>query len=171
MTVSESTISPRTIPAHAGPIAEAYAEALERTEPRFVPASWYADDRGASLMNLLQGVLCPEGQINYSVQYPGVVKAWHRHRKQTDFWLCLHGHLKVGVLRADDRASWMLVVGEKRPGVVVIPPPLWHGAATVGPTPAGLLYFVTRAYDPDDPDEERATPDGLGAFPWQVEHR
>ena len=38
------------------------------------------------------------------------------------------GNLKVGVHRDTDGASWMMVVGEKRPGVVVIPPTLWHGA-------------------------------------------
>ena len=27
----------------------------------------------------------------------------------------------------------MAAIGEKNPGVMIIPPPLWHGAATVGP--------------------------------------
>ncbi len=148
--------------------ARAHAESI--VEPVFVPVSHYADDRGWSLMNLFTGVLAPEGQINFSTQFPGVVKAWHRHQRQTDFWLCAHGALKAGVYsEADDRA-WMLVIGEKRPGVLIIPPTLWHGAATAGPDPAGLLYYVTNAYDPSAPDEERRPWDSVEGFPWAVQH-
>ncbi len=28
----------------------------------------------------------PKGDINYSFIYPGAIAAWHRHKKQTDFW-------------------------------------------------------------------------------------
>eukprot|EP01026_Neomeris_dumetosa_P001629 TRINITY_DN104074_c0_g1_i1.p2 TRINITY_DN104074_c0_g1~~TRINITY_DN104074_c0_g1_i1.p2 ORF type:complete len:188 (-),score=25.02 TRINITY_DN104074_c0_g1_i1:94-657(-) len=148
-------VAPSGIPTFDGSLAEAYRHAHEVGEPRFVPTSVHADDRGWSLMNQMLGVLDPAGQVNYSVQYPGVIKAWHRHEIQTDFWLCVMGNLKVGVHRETDGQSWLAVVGEKRPGVVVIPPPLWHGAATVGPTSAGLLYYVTKAYDPAAPDEEQ----------------
>jgi dTDP-4-dehydrorhamnose 3,5-epimerase len=136
----------------------------------FVPVSPYTDDRGWSLMNLLAGAMSAEGQINFSMQYPGVVKAWHRHRLQTDFWTCLTGHLKTGVYRESDGARWLLVIGERRPGVLIIPPGLWHGGAAVGPTPAGLLYYVTHAYNPDAPDEERRPHDSVAEFPWPTQH-
>jgi dTDP-4-dehydrorhamnose 3,5-epimerase len=151
-------------------LEEAWQSALLHVEPVFVPAAVFTDDRGWSIMNQMQGVMDPAGQINYSVQYPGVIKAWHRHHRQTDFWLCLSGHLKVGVHR-DDGRTWMLVIGEKRPGIVIIPPPVWHGAATVGHEPAGLLYYVSRAYDPADPDEDRRPFDSVAGFPWEVRHR
>lgn len=154
-----------------GPLADAFARAAEERAPLFVPTQFFTDDRGWSLMNQMQGVMRAEGQVNYSVQYPGVIKAWHRHAKQTDFWMCLLGHLKVGVHDQDSGRSWSLVIGEKRPGTVVIPPPLWHGAATVGPTPAGLLYYVTHVYDPSQPDEERKAHDAFEGFPWHVEHK
>lgn len=161
----------RSVPTFEGTIDEAYRHATKRAEPAFVPAALYTDDRGWSLMNQLKGVLAPEGQINYSVQYPGVVKAWHRHANQTDFWICLSGHIKVGVHADGADEAFSLVVGERHPGVVVIPPPLWHGAATVGHEPAGLLYYVTRAYDPAAPDEERRAWDAAPGFPWTVQHR
>lgn len=154
-----------------GPVHLAHEQAADQSIPMFVPASHYADDRGWSLMNQLQGVMSPQGQVNFSVQYPGVVKAWHRHTRQTDFWIGLTGHIKVGVYDQSSERAWSIVIGEKRPGVVVIPPPLWHGAATVGDSPAGLLYYVTHAYDPANPDEERTSPDAFPGFPWQVEHR
>ena len=161
----------RSIPTFEGPIDEAYRHAVDAVEPAFVRAPVYTDDRGWSLMNQLQGVLSPDGQVNYSVQYPGVVKAWHRHAKQTDFWLCLNGHIKVGVQAEGADEAFALVVGERNPGVAIIPPPLWHGAATVGHEPAGLLYYVTHAYDPANPDEDRRDWDASPDFPWTVQHR
>lgn len=164
-----------TKPAHPktvdGPPADAHRLALDERAPVFVPASIYADDRGWSVMNQLQGVMTPEGQLNYSVTYPGVIKAWHRHSRQTDFWIGLAGMLKAGVWCPDTGRLWVCILGEKRPGILIIPPPLWHGVATVGPTTAGLLYYVTHAYDPRKPDEERAPFDAFAGFNWSVEHR
>ncbi|MFN3193128.1 MAG: hypothetical protein ACE361_21640 [Aureliella sp.] len=140
-------------------------------EPVFLPIEGYTDDRGWSYMNQLQGILSPQGQINFSTQYPGVVKAWHRHKLQTDYWICLNGNLKAGIYREEDQRAWSVVFGEKRPGVLIIPPSLWHGAAVVGPESAGLLYYVTHAYNAEQPDEERRSADSVLGFPWGIQHR
>lgn len=163
-----NTNTPQTSTA---PLAESFALATDSRAPVFVPSTHFTDDRGWSLMNQMQGVMSDRGQINFSMQYPGVVKAWHRHRLQTDFWSVLVGHIKVGVYDQEHDKAWSIVIGEKRPGTVIIPPPLWHGAATVGNTPAGLLYYVTHSYNPEQPDEERAAHDAFAGFPWQVEHK
>ncbi len=152
-------------------LAESFSIATEKRVPLFVPTTHFTDDRGWSLMNQMQGVMSGEGQINFSMQYPGVIKAWHRHHLQTDFWMALVGHIKVGIYDQENDKAWSIVIGEKRPGTVIIPPPLWHGAATVGNVPAGLLYYVTHSYNPDKPDEERAPYDRFTGFPWQVEHK
>ncbi|UCD76705.1 MAG: dTDP-4-dehydrorhamnose 3,5-epimerase family protein [Phycisphaerales bacterium] len=159
--------APRTF---TGSMPEACQAALNRSEPVFVPVTTFNDDRGWSMMNLMTGVLREQGQINFSIQYPGVIKAWHRHDRQTDFWVCAVGNIKAGIYRGDDGARWMQVIGEQRPGVLIIPPPLWHGAATVGPTPAGLLYYVTEGYNPDAPDEHRRPFDSVRGFPWGIRH-
>jgi dTDP-4-dehydrorhamnose 3,5-epimerase len=163
-------VTPLTPRTSHDPISAAHDAALAAREPLFVPAALYADDRGWSLMNQMQGAMRPEGQLNFSIQYPGVIKAWHRHALQTDFWLGLTGHLKAGIFREEDQKAWMLVIGEKRPGVLIVPPGLWHGAATVGEVPAGLLYYVTRAYNPKQPDEQRRPHDSVPGFPWGVRH-
>ena len=161
------TEKPRTI---KGDIAEAYQAACDGNEPVFVPVSLFADDRGWSVMNQFIGVMSPQGQVNYSVMYPSVIKAWHRHQLQSDFWLCIAGHLKIGVHREDDNTTWLIITGEKKPGVVIIPPRLWHGGATVGNQDAGLLYYVTHTFNPDKPDEERRSYDSIQGFPWGVRH-
>ncbi|MFG0329792.1 MAG: hypothetical protein ACF8PN_07845 [Phycisphaerales bacterium] len=152
-------------------VAEASAHAHAEREPVFVPADSYVDDRGWSVLNLLQGVLRPEGQVNYTALFPGVIKAWHRHQKQADFWIAGCGHIRAGIHREDDDQTWTIIFGEKNPGTLIIPPPLWHGAATVGPTTATLLYYVTQSYDPNHPDEERRPYDALPDFPWTTQHR
>ena len=149
------------------PPAVAYARALELQEPVFLPAAYFCDDRGWSVMNQMQGVMSAEGQINYSVQHPGVIKAWHRHAPDrfldvsagTSRSACTTGQTSPGC-----RCS------ARSPGVLIIPPPLWHGAATIGAEPAGLLYYVTKAYNPKSPDEERRAHDSVPGFPWGTRH-
>ncbi len=158
------------VKAFQGSWTEAREAAESTSEPVFFPVTPFADDRGWSLMNLMTGVLSEQGQINFSQQFPGVIKAWHRHSLQVDFWCCLTGQLKAGVYREDDGKAWLAVIGEKRPGVLIIPPTLWHGAACVGPTPAGLLYYVTQAYNPANPDEDRRPYDSIDGFPWGTRH-
>jgi len=151
-------------------MAAAWQEATERVEPIWVPAPVYVDDRGWSIMNQLRGVLSSEGQVNLSVMFPQVVKAWHRHRLQTDFWICTRGHLKAGIHREEDGRTWMTVIGELRSGVLIIPPSLWHGATVVGPESAGLFYYVSRAYNPAAPDEERRPYNSVPGFEWGTSH-
>lgn len=169
-TAKVEIMNPLAIRVFDGPIADAHEAASSERSPIVVPSKIYCDDRGWSLMNQLQGVLSPQGQINFAVIYPSVVKAWHRHHKQTDFWICLTGNIKVGVHCEQTGRSWLDIIGEKRPGVMIIPPPLWHGLATVGSASAGLLYYVTRRYDPNNPDEDRRPYDSVEGFPWAVRH-
>jgi dTDP-4-dehydrorhamnose 3,5-epimerase len=162
------TLNPKAWP--NADLASAWEHAKREREPVFVAAAIFTDDRGWSLMNQMQGIMTAQGQINYSIQYPGVIKGWHRHKLQTDFWMCVGGHLKVGIHREDDNTSWLIVTGEKKPGTVIIPPTLWHGAATVGDSSAALLYYLTHQYDPKNPDEDRRAFDSVVGFPWGVRH-
>lgn len=148
---------------------DAYCLSLKNNEPIMVSIDCYADDRGRSFMNLLQGVMSEEGQIAYSIMYPNVIKAWHRHRMQTDFWICVSGHLKAGA--SDGNKTWIAVMGEMHPCLLIMPPLMWHGAATIGDKPASLLYYVICCYDPQSPDEERMSFDAIEAFPWSVQCR
>jgi dTDP-4-dehydrorhamnose 3,5-epimerase len=97
----------------------------------------------------------------YSMTYPGIVRAWHRHRRgQVDHFVCPSGRMKVGVY--DDREGSgtrgevdTFVIGEHDQMAVRIPGDCWHGFKAIGETPAFLVNFPTNLYDYDDPDEER----------------
>ena len=107
----------------------------------------------------------PEPAMSYySMSYPGVVRAWHRHRRgQIDHFVCPKGRIKIGVY--DDREGSptreelnTFVVGEHNQQVVRIPGDCWHGFKAIGNNPAFLINFPTNLYDYDDPDEERLPP-------------
>ena len=149
-----------------GDILDAYESALASSAPVVVRLQVFMDDRGWSLMNQLQGVMSEHGQVNYSMMYPHVIKAWHLHEHQTDFLICVMGHAKIGV--CDTHRAWSTVVDKM--SCVVIPPKLWHGVATVGDRVCGVLYYVTKKFDAKQPDELRK-PFDFFEFDWEMRSR
>jgi len=110
-------------------------------------------------------------QVNYSILHPGIVKAWHRHKYQDDYFCVIHGMAQVGVYTDEDGAE-KFFIGEHNPGVVHIKAGEWHGLTAVGTKPVGLLYLVTNTYNPQDPDEERsAFPSWVGHQWWKPENK
>jgi len=99
-------------------------------------------------------------QVNVSYSYPGIVRAWHRHRRgQVDYFLVLGGAMKVCAY--DDREGPTkgklveIVSSSHQLRIVRIPGIYWHGTKTVSSGPSLLVYFVNRNYDYQNPDEER----------------
>jgi len=142
-----------------------------------------ADARGW-LMELVRcdsGFLPKFGQVYVTTCYPGVVKGWHRHRKQTDALACVHGMARVvtAIIRSGepDMGPGSLVtscyeftdhvVGPLSPKVVVVPPGIWHAFTPVGNEPCVIVNTVSESYCYDDPDEERL-PLGNIPFDWKV---
>jgi len=147
-------------------LADFKSRCERESTPGLMPLSAWVDDRGWSFMGLMAGILSG-GQINYSVQQPDVIKAWHLHERQTDVWCLLHGCIKAAIMTRNGDRRWTVALGERNPAVLVIPPGLWHGAMTIGPSQAGLLYYVDNEYDPKQPDEQRQAHDWQWN-PWMV---
>lgn len=97
----------------------------------------------------------------YSLSYPGVIRAWHRHtRGQIDHFVCPKGRIKVGIYDDRDESPTQgdlntFVIGEHNQKVIRIPGACWHGFKVVGEESALLVNFPTKLYDYDDPDEKR----------------
>ncbi len=104
-------------------------------------------------------------QVNYSILHPGVIKAWHRHKNQDDYFCVVHGMAQVGVY-SDEGGAEKFFIGEHNPGVVHIKAGEYHGLTAVGTKPVGLLYLVTNIYNPHLPDEERAPHDSFVGHDW-----
>ena len=100
-------------------------------------------------------------QVNLSMSYPGIIRAWHRHaRGQIDYLCVVKGALKVCAYddRADSKTKGQLdeiILNSETLQIVRIPGFYWHGTKCIGDEPSMVLYFVTKLYDYKNPDEER----------------
>jgi dTDP-4-dehydrorhamnose 3,5-epimerase len=120
------------------------------------------DDRGR-LMEILRfddPVFIKFGQVYMTTAYPGVVKAWHYHKKQTDNFTCIRGKMRLGLYDARKNSPTFGEVNEfiislDDPMLVQIPPDIYHGFKCVSPEEAVVINTVTEAYDPKNPDEYR----------------
>ena len=95
------------------------------------------------------------GQLSISKMHKGVIKAWHIHKRQVDWWYVHTGLLKVALY--DTRKGspsykklMELLMGNGQPAQVLrIPPGVAHGCKCLK-GPASLFYITSRVYDPDD---------------------
>ncbi len=143
------------------------------------PLVTHSDDRGyfREILREDDGLLSRFGQTSITKTYPGVIKAFHYHKKQDDLWYIADGMVRV-VLH-DIRPSspthgstQVVYAGEDNPVLILIPVGVAHGYQVLGNKPALLFYHVTRSYDPNDPDEERlAWDDATVDFDWTVKNR
>jgi dTDP-4-dehydrorhamnose 3,5-epimerase len=96
------------------------------------------------------------GQLSHSKMFPGVVKAWHIHKTQIDWWYVAAGRLKVALhdRRADSptfRVTHELYLGDDLPPALLkIPAGVAHGCRAIGGEAAHLFYVTSRVYDPDE---------------------
>jgi dTDP-4-dehydrorhamnose 3,5-epimerase len=95
------------------------------------------------------------GQLSHSVMYPGVIKAWHVHKTQVDWWYVSRGNLKVALYdtRKDSR-SYKLIneffMGDNYEKIILkIPPGVAHGCKVIGET-SELFYITSKIYDPKE---------------------
>jgi len=98
------------------------------------PLKVIPDERG-HLMEILRAddpLFQKFGQVYLTLAYPGVVKAWHYHTKQTDHFCVVKGMAKI-VLYDSRRSSSTFrqinefFAGDLNPLLIVIPPLVMHG--------------------------------------------
>jgi dTDP-4-dehydrorhamnose 3,5-epimerase len=120
----------------------------------------HIDDRGwlAELVNSTFGAI---GHVYVTTCLPGVVKAWHKHEKQTDRFIVLAGRLMVGLYTESITKSVVLMPFDS---VLVIHPRVWHGFTALGPEEAVVLNCTDVPYDPED---ELRMPADSFEFDWK----
>jgi dTDP-4-dehydrorhamnose 3,5-epimerase len=151
-----------------------------------IPLVTHTDKRGYFREILKSSQLPKFGQWSMSYMHQNVVKAFHWHKVQTDYWVCISGVIKAVVadltelrnikeafLKLDQNNVhyWELPVPEfydyilgdnQKPQVLVIPPGVAHGLKVLQ-GPAVLMYITSHEYDPSD--EGRIPYDSLG-YNW-----
>jgi dTDP-4-dehydrorhamnose 3,5-epimerase len=133
------------------------------------------DERGR-LMEILRSddaLFRKFGQVYMTTTYPGVVKAWHLHRIQTDHVACLWGMIKLALY--DPRGSSptkgkvdQFYLGVHQPRLVKIPQGVYHGWKCISEHEALILNIPTEVYNYKQPDEHRLDPhDNDIPYSWQ----
>lgn len=150
----------------------------------------HADQRGYFIEQLKRGDLDDDGnlfipeqpfaQMSRSLAYarggnpPELIKAFHWHRKQWDYWDIVQGNTRVVLvdLRHDSPTRGTIqtvVIGENSPKMVAIPPFVGHGYQVLDLHDVILNYYVTEPYDSQHPDEGRlAWDDPRIGFDWSI---
>lgn len=114
------------------------------------------------------------GQVFASAVYPGKVKAWHCHKKQTDFLAVISGMAKVGLYDGrEDSATYgqteEIFAGDHNPVFVRVPPGVWHGFKCVSIAECMVINIPSQPRSVAEPDEERAPARG-GPIPFDWDH-
>ena len=104
------------------------------------------------------------GQAYLTTAYPGVVKAWHYHKKQIDNFVCVTGMIKLVLYDNRENSSTKgdvneLFMGYNNAILVRIPEEVFHGFKCISDTEAIVLNIPTEHYNYDNPDEFRLSPD------------
>lgn len=113
------------------------------------------------------------GQLSASLMLSGVIKAWHMHKIQTDWWYVTSGVLRVGLCDMRPKSKTFkitmdLLMGDLQQSYLLkIPPGVAHGCKAIQ-GPVNLIYITSHTYNRKD--ELRFSWDGSEIeFDWKVD--
>lgn len=123
------------------------------------------DERGR-LMEMLRNddeLFIKFGQVYLTTAYPGVIKAWHYHKIQTDHFVVVHGIMKIVLYDGrKDSATFGQIdeyfAGVHNPVLIQIPPMVMHGFKCISEHEAIVINCPTELYNYESPDEYRIDP-------------
>ena len=117
------------------------------------------------------------GQVYLTTAYPGAVKGWHYHKKQTDNMTVVKGMMKIVLY--DSRTSSTtkgeineFFAGEHNPILIQIPPLVYHGFKCISPEEALVINIPDKPYNYKQPDEFRIDPHSQKIpYAWERKER
>jgi dTDP-4-dehydrorhamnose 3,5-epimerase len=141
------------------------------------PLNIIPDERG-KLMVILRSddtLFIQFGQVYMTTAYPGVVKGWHYHKKQTDNIVAIKGMIKLVLYDNRDNSPTKgeineFFIGEYNPLLIQIPPLVLHGFKCISQEEAICINCPTEAYNNLQPDEHRIPPH-TDDIPYKWERR
>jgi dTDP-4-dehydrorhamnose 3,5-epimerase len=99
----------------------------------------------------------PVVQVHVTTTFSGRVRAWGLHQRSTDRLFVVSGLVRIVVFdgRKDSPSFGQInefTVSEKNPGLLMIPPNLYHGWKNIGTTEATTINMPDKMYDYEKPD-------------------
>ncbi len=124
---------------------------------KMIPLKKICDERGM-IMHMLRSNdphFEQFGEIYFSTAYPEVVKGWHEHTKQVQFYAVVYGMIKLVLY--DNRQNsptykelMELFIGEDNYQLVRIPTGVINGYKAIGLKTAILANCATLPHQPDE---------------------
>ena len=123
------------------------------------------DERGR-LMEILRcddEIFQKFGQVYMTTAYPEVVKAWHFHKKQDDYFTCISGKMRLALYDPREGSPTKgqideFIISTENPMLVKIPKMVYHGFKCISSYEALVINVPTMPYDKNNPDEYRLDP-------------
>ena len=99
----------------------------------------------------------PVVQVHMTTTLPGRHRAWGLHRFSTDRLFVARGLVKIAVYdgRTDSPTYGYVnefTLSDRNPGLVVVPPNLYHGWKNIGSSEAIIINMPTKMYNYEAPD-------------------
>jgi len=124
---------------------------------KVIPLKKICDERGM-IMHMMKSTdphFEQFGEIYFSTAYPDVVKGWHEHTKQVQFYAAISGMIKL-VLYDNRPASpthkelTEIFIGEDNYQLVRIPTGVINGYKNIGTSIAVIANCATLPHQPDE---------------------
>jgi len=136
------------------------------------PLKQIFDDRGSILQMMRSDSELFErfGEVYFSEIEPGKVKAWKRHKKQTQNLAIPINKIRLVIFDGRPLSSTFELVSEFELGrpdhyhLIQIPPMLWYGFQALGDQAA---LIVNCPDQPHDPEETESLPSDSNQVPYQ----
>lgn len=95
--------------------------------------------------------------VHVTTTQPGRIRAWGLHQRSTDRLVVVKGLVSIVVYDGRNESPTKgalneFKVSERNPGILVIPPRLYHGWKNLGTDEAFIINMPTSQYDYDEPD-------------------
>lgn len=99
----------------------------------------------------------PVVQVHTTTTFPDRIRAWGLHQRSTDRLFVVSGLVRIVVFDGRNGSSTRgivneFTVSEKNPGLLVVPPNLYHGWKNIGTTEAIIINMPSSMYDYEAPD-------------------
>jgi dTDP-4-dehydrorhamnose 3,5-epimerase len=99
----------------------------------------------------------PVVQVHITTTLPGHVRAWGLHQRSTDRLFVVKGLIQFAVYDGRQGSPTeghlnTLLSSELSPGLLIVPPNLYHGWKNIGDTEAAIINMPQNLYDYEAPD-------------------
>lgn len=99
----------------------------------------------------------PIRQVHMTTTLPGRVRAWGLHRKTSDRLFVASGLVHIVCWDGREGSPTFgrlnrITLSDRNPGLILVPPDVYHGWKNIGTSEAIVVNMPTRPYTHDEPD-------------------